>query len=130
MLKKYSNDIDILLSGNNYSLKPSVPIKYKNKGITFSINNGKIDYLKTLVNFDLFTSYLEQKEIPFKNLFYEMMEFIDDVVDPLGSRKQIDYLETMLRNGTSADRQLNEYKKNNDLNDVVDSLVSETLEGC
>ena len=59
-----------------------------------------------------------------------MMEFIEDVVDPLGSRKQIDYLETMVRNGTSADRQLNEYKKNNDLNDVVDFLVSETLEGC
>ena len=59
-----------------------------------------------------------------------MMEFIEDVVDPLGSRKQIDYLETMINSGTSADRQLNVYAKNNNLNDVVDSLVSETLEGC
>ena len=31
------------------------------------IENGKINYLKTLSNLDLFTSYLEQKKIPFKN---------------------------------------------------------------
>ncbi len=67
LLKKYSNNIDVLLSGNNYSLNPEMPIKYYNKGITFSIKNGKIDYLRTLSNFDLYTSYLEQKEIPFKN---------------------------------------------------------------
>ena len=66
LLKKYSKEIDVLVSGNNYSLKPNMPIKYFNKGITFAITNGKIDYLKTLANFDLYTSYLEQKEIPFK----------------------------------------------------------------
>ena len=66
LLKKYSSNIDVLISGDNYSLKPTMPIRYKNKGITFSIKNGKIDYLNTLGNFDLFTSYLEQKEIPFK----------------------------------------------------------------
>ena len=66
LLQKYSNNIDVLISGNNYSLKPNMPIKYFNKGITFAITNGKIDYLKTLSNFDLYTSYLEQKEIPFK----------------------------------------------------------------
>ena len=66
LLKKYSNDIDVLISGDNYSLQPSMVVKYKNKGVTFSIKNGKIDYLKTLVNFDLVTSYLEQREIPFE----------------------------------------------------------------
>ena len=66
LLKNYSNHIDVLISGNNYSLNPNMPIKYHNKGITFNISNGKIDYLKTLANFDLYTSYLEQKEIPFQ----------------------------------------------------------------
>ena len=66
ILKKYSNNIDVLLSGDNYSLKPSMPIKYRNKGISFSIKNGKIDYLKTLSNLDLITSFLEQRDIPFQ----------------------------------------------------------------
>ena len=58
------------------------------------------------------------------------MEFIDDVVDILGSRKQIDYLEKIVTNGTSADRQIKIFNKNKNKNDVVDNLVSETLEGC
>jgi len=66
LLKKYSTNIDVLISGDNYSLKPSIPIKYKKKGISFSITNGKIDYLKTLSNLDLITSLLEQRDIPFK----------------------------------------------------------------
>lgn len=66
-LKKYSQNIDVLISGNNFSLKPIIPIKYQHKGITFSITNGKIDYLKTLSNLDLYTSYIEQKKIPFES---------------------------------------------------------------
>ena len=66
LLKQYSDKIDVLISGNNYSLSPNMPVKYHNKGLTFAIKNGKIDYLKTLANFDLYTSYLQQKEIPFK----------------------------------------------------------------
>jgi len=66
LLYKYSKEIDVLISGNNYSLTPSFPIKYQNTGITFSIINGKIDYLKTLGNFDLYKSYVEQKKIPFQ----------------------------------------------------------------
>ena len=66
LLKKHSNKIDVLISGTNYSLTPSMPIKYFNKGVTFAITNGRIDYLKTLSNFDLYSSYLEQREIPFQ----------------------------------------------------------------
>ena len=35
----------------------------------------------------------------------ELLEFIDDVVDELGSRKEVEYLRTILKNGTGADRQ-------------------------
>jgi len=66
-LKNISNDIDVLISGNNYNLKTNIPIKFNAKGFTFAITNGKIDYLKTLSNFDLFKYYLDQKEIEFKN---------------------------------------------------------------
>ena len=66
LLTRYSDTVDVLISGSNYSLKPSMPVKYANKGVTFSIKNGKIDYLRTLANLDLFTSYMEQKKYHFK----------------------------------------------------------------
>ena len=59
-----------------------------------------------------------------------MLDFVDDVVEPLGSRKYLDYLRDMVKNGTSSDRQLEIYNKNKKIHDVVDSLISETLEGC
>ena len=74
--------------------------------------------------------FSKQKEVPFLELFYEMMDFIDDVVDILGSRKQIENLRKIVENGTSADRQINIYNRNNNLNDVVDNLIIETMEGC
>ena len=72
----------------------------------------------------------KQEEIPFINLFDEMLEFVDDVVDVLGSRKQLEFLRTLVKNGTSSDRQLKTFDKNNEINDVVDSLIEETLDGC
>jgi len=41
-----------------------------------------------------------------KDLAVELLEFIDDVVDALGSRKEVEYLGTIVRDGTSADRQI------------------------
>ena len=38
LLKKHFNHVDVLISGDNYSLSPKMPIKYKNKGVTFSIS--------------------------------------------------------------------------------------------
>tara|TARA_B100001287_G_scaffold267087_1_gene261759 strand:+ start:163 stop:1146 length:984 start_codon:yes stop_codon:yes gene_type:complete len=67
ILKKITKNIDVLIAGNNYSLKPNIPIKYKISGISFVIVNGRIDYLKTISNFDLLKPFLDQKKIPFKS---------------------------------------------------------------
>ena len=93
------------------------------------INENKWRAMKSGVNSNLI-DFGKQTEIPFKDLFNEMMEFIDDVVDPLGSRKQIDYLQKIVENGSSADRQMEIYNKNKNKNDIVDNLILETLEGC
>ena len=93
------------------------------------INENKWRAIKSGVNSNLI-DFSNQTEVPFQDLFNEMMEFIDDVVDQLGSRKQIDYLQKIVKNGTSADRQLKIYSKNKDKNEIVDNLISETLEGC
>jgi carboxylate-amine ligase len=68
----------------------------------------------------------KQEEVPTKDLIYELLDFVDDVVDDLGSRNELRYIEKMLEQGTGADRQLKIYESTGDLKDVVDYMVSET----
>jgi carboxylate-amine ligase len=59
-------------------------------------------------------------------LIHELLEFVDDVVDDLGSREEIGYVQTILKGGTGADRQLEVWSQSNDLKNVVDFIVTET----
>ena len=71
----------------------------------------------------------QEKELPARELITEMLEwFVDDVVDELGSRKDVEYAFKIMRDGTSADRQLATFDRTGDLKAVVDQLVSETAE--
>lgn len=71
----------------------------------------------------------KQKEVPVKDLIRELLEFIDDVVDDLGSRKEIEHIHTILDRGTSADEQLKVYYENGErFEPVVDMLIKNTLE--
>jgi carboxylate-amine ligase len=70
----------------------------------------------------------KQKEVPVKDLIRELLEFVDDVVDRLGSRKEIEHIHTILDRGTSADEQLRVYHETGDYKDVVDMLMVNTLE--
>jgi glutamate---cysteine ligase / carboxylate-amine ligase len=71
----------------------------------------------------------KQKEVPVRSLLLELLEFIDDVVDELDCREEVNYLHTIIENGNSADRQLRVFKQTGDLRDVVDGLMRETVEG-
>ena len=71
----------------------------------------------------------KQVEIPAQDIIAELLEFVDDVVDELGSRKEVEYALQIARNGTSADRQLETFARTGDLKDVVDRLIVETMEG-
>ena len=55
--------------------------------------------------------------------------FIGDVMDELGSRKEIEYAYRILEEGTSADRQLATFRRTGSLQAVVDQLITETEEG-
>jgi carboxylate-amine ligase len=65
-------------------------------------------------------------EVPFPDLMDEYLEFVDDVVDELGSRKEIEYIHKMLAMGSGADRQLRIFRETGDLTKVVDYIVAET----
>jgi carboxylate-amine ligase len=71
----------------------------------------------------------KEEEVRTRSLILELLEFIDDVVDELGSRDAISYVHTILEEGTGADRQLKVYQETGDLVKVVDYLVAETVSG-
>jgi carboxylate-amine ligase len=77
-----------------------------------------------------------EESVPFSILMEEMLEIVDDVVDDLDCRAEVEYINTIMRDGTSADRQIAIYEQNGGddnrqeaLKAVVDNLVRETQEG-
>ena len=59
-----------------------------------------------------------------------MLLFVDDVVDELGSRKEVESIRWILDNGSGADRQLAIYRESGeDLKKVVDYICDETAHG-
>jgi len=70
----------------------------------------------------------KEKEVPFPTLIDEILAWVDDVLDGLGSRDEVEYVYTILREGTSADRQLEVYRQTDHLRAVVDHVVEETQE--
>ncbi len=72
----------------------------------------------------------KERELPARELIRELIEwFIDDVLDELGSRKEVEYAFKILEGGTSADRQIATYQRTGDFKTVVDQLIQETEEG-
>ena len=69
-----------------------------------------------------------RREVPMRDLALELLEFIDDVVDELGSRRETEYVRALVAEGTSADRQLRVYHDTGDLRAVVRAVVEETRE--
>ncbi|HCX28480.1 MAG TPA: carboxylate-amine ligase [Blastocatellia bacterium] len=70
----------------------------------------------------------KQKEVPTRDLILELLDFVDDVVDELGSRKEIEHIHTILERRTSAEEQLRVFNETRDLNAVVDRLIELTME--
>jgi carboxylate-amine ligase len=70
-----------------------------------------------------------RREVPMRELAIELLEFVDDVVDGLGSRREVEYVRRILAEGTSAERQVQIYRDTGDLRDVVRSVVEETRNG-
>ncbi|MCL4155853.1 UNVERIFIED_CONTAM: hypothetical protein GTU68_023568 [Idotea baltica] len=70
-----------------------------------------------------------QEEVAFPTLINELLEFIDDVVDELGCRTEVNYVYQMLEQGSGADRQLKVYEDTKDLKKVMEYVVSQTRKG-
>ena len=68
------------------------------------------------------------KEVPIRDLIRELLEFVDEVVNDLGSRKEIEHIYTILERGTSADEQLRVWRETGDIKAVVDHLIETTMQ--
>src|SRR5262245_58055784 len=69
-------------------------------------------------------------EAPTRALLLEVLDFVDDVVDDLGTRGEMAFLRSWAASGdTGADRQLRAFAQSADLRAVVDVLVDETRHG-
>ena len=71
----------------------------------------------------------KQTEVDTRLLILELLDFIDDVVDELGSRKAVSSVKRILELGTGADRQLAVFEKTNSMQKVVDYITEQTLVG-
>ena len=93
---------------------PALIAENKWRAIRYGIDGRLIDFGK-------------QKEVPMRDLAIELLEFVDDVVDDLGSRQAVEYVHTILAEGTSADRQLRVLNNGGDTRAVVEMLAGETV---
>src|SRR5579872_3611527 len=71
----------------------------------------------------------KEAEVPMRELAIELLEFVDDVVDDLGSREALKGIQMILTEGTGADRQMAVFRETGDVRAVVDYLADETLRG-
>jgi carboxylate-amine ligase len=93
------------------------------RAVRYGIHGNLIDFGKS-------------QETPFNILMDDLLELLDDVLDDYNIREEVEYINTILKNGTSADRQLAVYEqhggdKNREkaLKAVVDHLIAETKQG-
>ncbi len=70
----------------------------------------------------------QRKQVAARFLIRELLEFVEDVVEPLGIADDIQHVETILERGSSSDRQLAVYRETGDLTKVVERLIADTKE--
>jgi carboxylate-amine ligase len=71
----------------------------------------------------------KEEEVNTRVLIYELLDFVDDVIEPLGSRHAINYVSKILDEGTGADRQLKVHEETGSLVSVMDYIHSQFLAG-
>ena len=71
----------------------------------------------------------KQEDIPTRELIHELLEFVSEAAEIFGSQHELDRIRGILREGTSADKQLQVYADTKDVKAVVDHLIQQTSLG-
>jgi len=75
--------------------------------------------------------FTRNRRLSMRNAISEMLDFVDDVLDDLGSRQEIDHLRSLLADprGTGADRQVALYQEVGNVEAVTRMLMEQTMTG-
>jgi hypothetical protein len=71
----------------------------------------------------------KQREMSARALIIELLAFVDDVVDDLGSRRDLEYVYNILENGSGADRQLRVFRETGSMQEVAKYIHTESMTG-
>lgn len=70
-----------------------------------------------------------EAEVETRSLLNELIEFVSTEIVELGSIREFEHIERIMREGTGADRQVATWERTHDMKAVVDQIVQETYEG-
>ncbi len=69
-----------------------------------------------------------ESEVDERQLIQELLDFVGTEMEELGNVKQVEHVESILRGGSGADRQLDVWSKTHDMKAVVDLISRETYQ--
>lgn len=74
--------------------------------------------------------FVHNRCVPMRDSINELLDFVDDVLDDLNDRREINYLRSLLEDphGTGADRQIAVYKETGSVQAVTRYLMQQTLQ--
>jgi len=72
--------------------------------------------------------FIRNRRLTMRESISELLDFVDDVVDDLGSRREMNYLRALLEDprGTGADRQIEVYARTGSTQAVIQYLMQQT----
>jgi carboxylate-amine ligase len=75
--------------------------------------------------------FVQGRRLGMRQSIEETLDFVDDVLDDLGSRREINYLRQLIEDpcGTGADRQIAIYQQTGDARAVISYLMEQTVQG-
>ncbi len=75
--------------------------------------------------------FVHHRHFSMRQSIHELLDFVDDVLDDLGSRDEIAYLRALLNDprGTGADRQIALYQQTGSIDAVIRLLMQQTMQG-
>jgi carboxylate-amine ligase len=76
--------------------------------------------------------FTQNRSMPMRDSFHELLDFVDDVVDDLDTRREMHYIRSLLDDprGTGADRQIAIYNATRDTQAVARYLIEQTAQAA
>lgn len=72
----------------------------------------------------------KQEQVPLRDLIGELLDFVSEAADIFKSQDELDRVRVICKEGTSADRQMRVFQKNQSVKDVVDDLIEQSVLGA